>query len=409
MIKAGFDQASQDFDTDAKEVVTLADMEQKMAELAEQGTDLIIASIDLLGFVESVAADHPDTQFAVLDSVLASGPNIAGAEFDNQGLAYLAGVTAALTTETDVVGILLGVQNPFMEDFARGYEAGVASIDEDITVLLDFVSAAVVPNNTSGLRPDGFERPDEAYAEAMHMYVGGADVIFSAAGSSGYGSIEAAASYSEEHGTHVWAIGVDYDEGFLSGSAVGQYVLTSMIKRYDEATYRMIEAYLDGTLESTMHFGFENGGLSYSTYGGHVDDVTPELDDVIEALADNEILIPSMVTTRPAWHAEADDSIVVTFDGETCRASRPPQVGPGQTLNVTAVNTTPLPVVMGIGYAPTDGMGDVISGFAWTVAPGSSYDIRAVMVGNPRLGVAVGCFTDGTTVLATEVFPVVEG
>lgn len=409
MIKAGFDQASQDFDTDAREVVTLANMEQKMADLAEQGTDLIIASIDLLGFVESVAADHPDTQFAVLDSVLASGPNIAGAEFDDQGLSYLAGVTAALTTETDVVGILLGVQNPFMEDFARGYEAGVASVDSDITVLLDFVSAAVVPNITSGLRPDGFERPDEAYAAAMHMYLGGADVIFSAAGSSGYGSIEAAANYSKEQGTHVWAIGVDYDEGFLSGSTVGQYVLTSMIKRYDEATYRMIEAYLDGTLESTMQFGFENGGLSYSKYGGHVDDIAPQLDDVIEALVGNEIVFPPTVTTPPAWHAEADDSIVVTFDGKTCRASRPPRVEPGQTLNVAAVNTTPRPVVIGIGYVPTGEMGDVISGFAWTVASGSNYDIRAVMVGNPRGGVVVGCFPDEATVFATEVFTVVEG
>jgi basic membrane lipoprotein Med (substrate-binding protein (PBP1-ABC) superfamily)/DNA-binding SARP family transcriptional activator len=416
MIKSGFDRASHDFGIDAKDVVVLADMEQRIRELAAQGTELIIGGLDLGDFVNRVAADYPESQFVILDYAFeATEPNITIAAFDDKGLSYLAGVAAASATRTGRVGILLGMQGTVVQEWAGAFEAGVASVSDDIVVDLAFVSSALEPSGAHAWRWDGFSNPDKAYREATRLYDLGADVILTVAGESGTGSIEAAADFSEEHGPKVWAIGVDYDEGFLADTTDAQYVLTSMIKNFDEAVYSIVSAFVEGRLEPTMRFGFLNRGVTYSTYGGNVDEISEVLDAVSTRLARGEVDLPSLIAIRPSWSSAPDDSIDVTFDGHSCSVSRAPNVAGGQTLNVEATNASSDPVIVGIGYVPTEsqvgevGVSDVIPGFSWLIPPGSTYPIRAEMVGHPLNGVIFGCFDDRGGFLATEVFPVAAG
>ena len=67
---------------------------------------------------------------------------------------------------------------------------------------------------------------------ALNQIAQGSSVVFQVAGGCGLGALDAARKRK------VWGIGVDADQSFL-----GTHVLTSTMKRVDEAVFRMIRSY----------------------------------------------------------------------------------------------------------------------------------------------------------------------
>ena len=94
----------------------------------------------------------------------------------------------------------------------------------------------------------GFLDPDAGQRAATTMYGQGADVIFSAAGSSGLGVFEAASELSQPD-RKLWAIGVDSDQytavarvsGAVHYQAWRDHILTSVVKRLDRGIYAAVQ------------------------------------------------------------------------------------------------------------------------------------------------------------------------
>ena len=78
---------------------------------------------------------------------------------------------------------------------------------------------------------------------ALNQISQGSDVVFQVAGGCGLGALSAA----KEKG--VWGIGVDADQAYL-----GDYILTSAIKKVDVAVFDTIKQIVDGT--------FTGGGVT---------------------------------------------------------------------------------------------------------------------------------------------------
>jgi basic membrane protein A len=74
--------------------------------------------------VKKVAADFPDTHFAIIDMVV-DAPNVASIVFKEQEGSYLVGVLAALASKTGKVGFVGGMDIPLIRRFACGYVGGV--------------------------------------------------------------------------------------------------------------------------------------------------------------------------------------------------------------------------------------------------------------------------------------------
>ena len=73
----------------------------------------------------------------------------------------------------------------------------------------------------------------------------------------------------------MWAIGVDSDQYNLVSPELQPYILTSMLKKVDVATYNTIDAFCGGTFEGGVQvFDLASDGVGYSTSGGFVDDIT---------------------------------------------------------------------------------------------------------------------------------------
>jgi len=273
------------------------------AELLQLAADAnpIVIGVGFLfeGDAAAVAAENPDTNFAVIDSSMLDfsqdppapyGPNVAGLVFAEEQGSYLVGVAAALKSQTGKVGFIGGVCCfGLIEKFEAGFRAGVASVDPSIEVVAEYITDA--PDF------DGFNQPDRAQVIATTMYEDGADIIYHAAGGAGNGMFQAAKEYSEDNGTKVWGIGVDSDQYNTIGAvdaSLQEYVLTSMLKRVDVAVYEILKAQDDGTFAAGPNlYDLSVDGVGYSSTGGYVDDIADELEAAKAAIIAGDVVVPT--------------------------------------------------------------------------------------------------------------------
>lgn len=227
------------------ESATPSDYEPNLSMLAREGYDVIWSIGFLLeDAVRKTAVQFPETRFGIIDSGFADEeyetilPNVLGVLFKEHEGSFLMGVLAALTTKTNIVGFVGGLELPVIERFEAGYKAGVWSVDPSIEILTNYTGA--------------FDDPAKGKAATDSMVRLRADVVFHAAGATGLGVIESA----EEQG--IWAIGVDSDQNHLAPQAV----LNSMIKRVDvgvfEGTLMMLEP---GFKAQTVLLGLKEGAV----------------------------------------------------------------------------------------------------------------------------------------------------
>ncbi len=283
---AGLDQAVAELGVTGLESTPTGDGDraERVQGLVDEGSGLVVN----VGFLfedalNTVAAANPDTSFAIIDSVV-DLPNVASLVFAEEQGSFLVGAAAALKTQTGTVGFIGGVENDLIQKFEAGYAAGVAAVDPDIEILVNYITQP----------PDfgGFNDPARAKEIATAQYEAGADIIYSAAGSSGLGAFEAAAEAGEPG--DVWAIGVDSDQYELVSAELQPYILTSMLKKVDVATFNTISAFDDGSFAGGVTvFDVSSDGVGYSTSGGFVDDITDQLDDYAAQIAAGEIEVPA--------------------------------------------------------------------------------------------------------------------
>jgi basic membrane protein A len=223
---------------------------------ADEGCDLVIAlSYGHAPAVAQAAADRPDRRFAILDTVV-EAPNVWSAEFREYEGDFVVGALAALVTRTQRVGFVGGGATPTVRRIEAGYAAGVAHINPHISILSDYVGA--------------FDDPARGRLLAETQYASGADVILQAAGRCGLGAIEAAKSF----GRYIISTGADHSE--LAPCCV----LTSRVKRMDNAVFDVVEAVVQGRFQGgTVHsYGFAEDGLTLAPFRPEVADVvTPEI------------------------------------------------------------------------------------------------------------------------------------
>ena len=228
-------------------------IEPGMRAFAERRYDVIIG----IGFaqtpiMESVAKDYPQIQFAVIDGV-SELPNVASVVFKEHEGSYLVGILAAMTSKTGTLGFLGGMDIGLIHRFAKGYEEGARSVNPNIRVLQNYV----------GVTDSAWHNPGRGKELALAQIAKGADVIFTAAGNSGLGAFDAVEERGRDasgRATH-FVIGVDSNQNMVKPG----FVLTSMVKRVDNAVYDIVKDVKNGQFKPGLHvFGLENDGVGYT-------------------------------------------------------------------------------------------------------------------------------------------------
>lgn len=242
-------------------------IEPAMRAFAERGYDLIIG----IGFaqapiMENVAKDYPNINFAIVDGV-STLPNVASLVFKEHEGSYLVGIIAARESKSGVIGFIGGMDIPLIHRFEKGYEEGALSVNPGIRIIPNFV----------GINDTAWNNPGKGKELALAQIDKGADVIFTAAGNSGLGAFDAVEQAGKTNGrANRFVIGVDSNQ---NGVKPG-FVLTSMVKRVDNAVYDIVKEVVDGTFKPGFHvYGLDKDGIGYS------------LDDFNRSLIRPEVLV----------------------------------------------------------------------------------------------------------------------
>ncbi len=270
---------------------------ERLNGLVENGLSPVIAvgegyAADLAG----VARQHNGTTFAIVDSTEPRGGNIVNLVFAAEQGSYLMGVAAARQSITDRVGFIGGSNDVRTRRYHVGFVAGVKSVSPTTKVDVRFVAeTAVEIGQTSRL---GRNSPTVAREKAEQLLRGGADVLYHAAGNSGSGVFEAVVSARARGNRSVWAIGSDTDQYLVATAAQKETILTSMVKRVDNAVYAFVADYVDGGVNSGLRrFTLADGGMSFATSGGYLANfkLLDELQRVQADIAEGRITVPSSV------------------------------------------------------------------------------------------------------------------
>ncbi len=245
------------------EITEDAQREQAMRRFARDGHNPIVA----IGFsqaaaLEKVAKEFPDVNFAIVDMVV-DLPNVRSIVFKEQEGSYLVGVMAAKASETAKVGFVGGMDIPLIRRFACGYTGGVKSVNADAEVL----------QNMTGTTGAAWNDPTKGGELAKAQMDQGADVVFHAAGGTGFGVLQAVADAGK------LGIGVDSNQNGLHPGNV----LTSMLKRVDVATYNAFKDVNDGNWSTGFAvLGLAEGGVDYAMDENNKDLVSDEMKAAVE-------------------------------------------------------------------------------------------------------------------------------
>jgi basic membrane protein A len=235
-------------------------IEPAMRAFAEKTFDLIIG----VGFaqgpiMQKVAKDYPNIKFAIVDGVIFEDDgktplkNVASLVFREHEGSYLVGIIAASKSKTGVLGFLGGMDIPLIHKFETGYAEGARSVNPNIKIIDNYV----------GVTDGAWNNPGKGKELSLAQIEKGADVIFTAAGNSGLGAFDAVEQYgrNDKGEANKFVIGVDSNQ---NGVKPG-FVLTSMVKRVDNAVYDVVKEVLESRFEGGFHvFGLDKDGVAYA-------------------------------------------------------------------------------------------------------------------------------------------------
>jgi basic membrane protein A len=283
----GLDKADNELKLDSKELTaangeTESDRVQRLDSLAAAGYNPVVAVGYTYGTaVTTVAKKYPNTTFGLVDSVV-DAPNVDSMVFATEQSSYLAGVAAALKTKSGKVGFIGGVQNTLIGTFDAGFAQGVKDTKPSVQLTREYLYKT---------DPRGFNDATSAAAKAQGMLDKGVDVIYTAAGLSGDGSIQKVAGKSG-----AWAIGVDSDQ--FQDPALAKYknsILTSAIKNVDVAVYDLINSVKKDNKPKvgTNSYDLANNGVSLATSGNFLSDVQAQIDAAKQKIVSGQIKVSS--------------------------------------------------------------------------------------------------------------------
>ncbi|WP_064093654.1 BMP family lipoprotein [Rossellomorea aquimaris] len=272
-----------------------ADYATNLNKLARQDFDLVYGIGFLMqGAINDIAQQQKDTKFAIVDAVVEQ-PNVASITFKEQEGSFLAGVVAGLTTKTNKIGFLGGMEIPVIERFESGFIAGVKAVNPDAEISSDYAGA--------------FDDAASGQTIASKMYSSGVDVIFHASGGTGNGLFTEAKNLKDKDPSReIWAIGVDSDQSAEGEVGDHNIILTSALKRVDNAVVDLSNKALEDKFPGgeVISYGLTEDGVGLAPLNEELsnkDEVMSKVDEWKEKIKNGDITVPDSLDAAKSFSA----------------------------------------------------------------------------------------------------------
>ena len=270
----GLQRAGKAFGCEVKYIESKGDADYvpNIESFLDEDYDLIVCvGYMMADAVRDAAELYPDQKFAIIDDASnADLDNVTCMMFEQEQASYLVGLAAGYTTESNIVGFVTGAANETMNSFGYGYCAGVLDANPDATILQ--------------YNANNFGDASGGKTAVNTMVTKGADVVFHAAGGTGIGVIDGCKE------NKIWAIGVDSDQSPLAPETI----LTSALKRVDNACYDATKKTILGTLEGGVEtYDLAAGGVDIAPTTDNLSkDVLEKIEDAKKDIIAGDLVVP---------------------------------------------------------------------------------------------------------------------
>ena len=270
----GLQRAGEAFGCEVKYIESKGDADYvpNIESFLDEDYDLIVCvGYMMADAVRDAAELYPDQKFAIIDDASnADLDNVTCMMFEQEQASYLVGLAAGYTTESNIVGFVTGAANETMNSFGYGYCAGGLDANPDATILQ--------------YNANNFGDASGGKTAVNTMVTKGADVVFHAAGGTGIGVIDGCKE------NKIWAIGVDSDQSPLAPETI----LTSALKRVDNACYDATKKTILGTLEGGVEtYDLAAGGVDIAPTTDNLSkDVLEKIEDAKKDIIAGDLVVP---------------------------------------------------------------------------------------------------------------------
>lgn len=250
----GVMKAKQDFGINVSEItpLSLSEMENVLRTLSKDGKYGLILCIGYLwtDALTTVSKEFPNQKYAGIDIYIANESNVLSVVYREEEGSALVGALAALVSQTNVTGNVLGMEIPLLWKFEIGFKFGAQYVynatGKHVKVLWQYTGS--------------FGDPTLGRESAISMMDQKADVVWAAAGGTGLGALDVVAERGTA-GKLPFAIGVDADQDWLHPGRI----IASMQKRVDTGTYTAVKEVVDGTFTGgVLSLGLKENGIAVS-------------------------------------------------------------------------------------------------------------------------------------------------
>lgn len=264
-------------ETTIMENVGIPDMEALYNDFAAQGYDLIIGHGFAFGIPAATVSERFPNQFFVATNAASESQNMASFSLGNQEAAYLMGILSASMTETGIIGVVGGIEQPSIIREVEAFKMGAATVDPNVTVLEIYIGS--------------FTDVALGMDAALAMIDNGADVLYHAANQAGTGVITAA----QQRG--ILAGGNSFDQHSIAPDTV----MLSTIYHIPKIVLHAVDAVKTGTFEGgVFYLGMADGIVDLSPFHAFEDIVPREVQNLIaetkQRIINGDLVIPAIET-----------------------------------------------------------------------------------------------------------------
>ena len=237
-------------------------------------------------------SQYEDAKFILIDGEPNDGndnylvaDNTVAVYFAEEQSGFIAGVASAVQLQDGDFGFIGGMEIPSVKKFNYGFQQGVAYANEHYGTNVSLKAENIVYSGSFS---------DTALGQQLsaQMYDNGVKAIFTAAAGVNIGVITEAKT-RVANGQEAWVIGVDsdqYDDGIYEGNK--SVVLTSAIKKIDEAAYQIIEDEINGEFPGgqVLRYDAKNDAVGIPSENPNLsDDTIAKVNEVIDAIKADKI------------------------------------------------------------------------------------------------------------------------
>jgi len=246
----------------------------KAFETLAQSNDLVIGHGFEFGEIAAkVAPDYPDTDFAVTSNPLKpTDPNTQHIMPNSTQGAYLAGVAAGMTTETNKLGGIAGFDFPVLQAQMDAFLAGAKSVNPKATLKTVYLGT--------------FDDVAKGKEAARSQAASGIDVIYHIADAAGVGVIDGATAEG------IKVVGWGVDQSALAPETVIASQIVDQAKMIGESCKTLIDGNFEGG--TLVVDGLQSGVVGLTAVKNAPADAQAAVDKAREEVINGTAKVPSI-------------------------------------------------------------------------------------------------------------------